>query len=366
MKRTLKKGTALSMMIVLAACQTTNIGSVLPGGYLSDKTDVCYTQRAALDSTGNTFETEVLRNVLIGAAGGALIAAATGKNALKGGLIGAAAALAGTLLYDLQEKYSDPVQLTDAAIKNVREENERIDLLLTRFDTLKDCRTGEAAAIRADLKAGRITRDVAQERMTLVKQRYDQDVEQLDKIAENIGKRTDGYAAVYNQIAADNGGRQLVVDEPTKTRSATSSEATSGTRMKVLQGSNLRGGPGTDHAKVGTLSAGTVVRVIGQEGDWFKIANPSGGEAYIADFLLGSVDATIASSPTPKANARIADAPAEKPIEDEDLKPIVLPDGDRDKVEDLQDVSLANVEKRDRVYEATATAEADSDQFTLG
>ncbi|WP_281684826.1 SH3 domain-containing protein [Thalassobaculum salexigens] len=354
MKRLARRGTAIGMVVALAACQTTNVGSMLPGGYLSDKADVCYSQRAALDSTGNTFETEVLRNVLIGAAGGVAVAAVTGQSMVKGGLIGAAAALAGTFLYNLQDNYSNPAELTDAAIKNVREENKRIDLLLTRFDALKTCRTDEAATIRVDLKANRITRSEAQIKMDGVKQRYQEDINQLDRIAKNIGKRTEGYAAVYNQIAADNGGNQLVVEQPSGNRSSTVAGGSS-QRMKVLQGANMRTGPGTSHGKAGTLSAGTTVRVLEKEGTWYKIRNPQGGEAYIADFLLGPLGAQIAQAP----KARITDKPAEKPVQDEKLEPIILEEGDREKVDDLQDVSLANVEKRDRVFDAKAAAEAD-------
>lgn len=350
-RTTLFKASAVGMALILGGCQTTNVGSILPGGYLSDESDKCYSQRAALDSTGNTFETEVLRNTLLGAGAGALTALVAGENPFAGAAIGGAAALAGTLLYDLQRQSSNPVVVTDAAIKGVREENARIDLLLSRFEALRACRRQEAADIRAGLAEGRLTRSQAEERMAGVRERYREDIEQLDRIASNISERTEGYTAVYNQIAADNGGRHLSVDSPAL--------GTQGAGMRVQQTANLRAGPGTQYERVGRLAPGTRVRVISRGDGWSRIANPRGGDAYIANFLIGR------GSPGRAASARVTNRPAEKPIASDKVDPVVLPAGERDKVDDLQDVSLANVEKRDRVYEEVADSKAETDEFTL-
>ncbi|WP_299437246.1 SH3 domain-containing protein [uncultured Rhodospira sp.] len=342
--------TAVATALVLGGCQTTNIGSILPGGYLSDKDDKCYAQRAALDSTGNTFETEVLRNVLLGAGAGALGALLADENPFVGAGLGAAAALAGTLLYDLQRQTGNSVELTEAAIKGVREENTRIDLLLTRFEALRGCRYDEAQDIREALDAGRITRAVAEERMAAVRERYQEDVRQMERIASNISDRTEGYAAVYNQIAADNGGRQLEVNAP---------RLSQGGGARVTRTANLRSGPGTQYDKVGRLTRGTRVTVLSSANGWSRIVNPNGGQAYIADFLIGR------GRGAGPASARIENRPAEKPLPPGRVDDVVLPSNERDKVGDLQAVSLANVEKRDRVYEEVATSKAQTDAFTL-
>jgi hypothetical protein len=348
----LTKSTAVGMALILGGCQTTNVGSILPGGYLSDESDRCYSQRAALDSTGNTFETEVLRNTLLGVGTGVVTALVTGEDPFAGAVIGGAAALAGTLIYNLQRENGNPVAVTEAAISGVRQENSRIDLLLDRFAALRACRRQEAADIRADLAADHIPRAVAEERMAGVRERYREDIEQLDRIARNIAERTDGYAAVYNQIAADNGGRQLVVDAPPQN--------TRGAGLRVLRTANLRAGPGTGYERVGQLRPGTPVRVLARENGWSRIANPSGGAAYIANFLIGTGSPARASG-----SGRIAERPAERPVESQKLDPVVLPARERDKVDDLQDVSLSNVEKRDRVYEELADSKAETDEFTL-
>ena len=57
--------------------------------------------------------------------------------------------------------------------------------------------------------------------------------------------------------------------------------------MWALKRSNLRGGPGTDHAKVGLLEVGDEVQVMGEIGDWLRIEAPGGGEAFVYGPLLG-------------------------------------------------------------------------------
>ena len=56
--------------------------------------------------------------------------------------------------------------------------------------------------------------------------------------------------------------------------------------MWALKRSNLRSGPGTDHAKVGLLEVGDAVQVTGETGDWLRIAAPGGGEAFVYGPLL--------------------------------------------------------------------------------
>ena len=56
--------------------------------------------------------------------------------------------------------------------------------------------------------------------------------------------------------------------------------------MWAFKRSNLRSGPGTDHAKVGLLEVGDEVQVTGEIGDWLRIAAPGGGEAFVYAPLL--------------------------------------------------------------------------------
>ena len=56
--------------------------------------------------------------------------------------------------------------------------------------------------------------------------------------------------------------------------------------MWALKRSNLRGGPGTDHAKVGLLEVGDEVQVMGEIGNWLRIEAPGGGKAFVYAPLL--------------------------------------------------------------------------------
>lgn len=344
--------TSLTLALLVAGCQTTgNVLSSLPGGYTSDTSDACYAERVALDQSGSTFETELFRNVLVGAVAGGVTALATGRNVFLGAGLGAAASAAGTYLYNLQSQTSDPVQLTATAIENVRKENQQVDQMLNRFQALRKCRQVEAGAIRANVASGKLTRADGETQMEAVKARYQRDLEQLDAIAKNISNRSESYATVYNQIAADNGGTHL------DATSRSGGPATGTTNRNA----NLRAQAGTNHEIVGRASAGTVLTILGSSGDWFRVRNPSGGEAYIAKSLIGDLPASVASN-----SSRAQAKPAEKPIKDDQIKPIVLPKKDQEKVGELREVSLANVEKRDQVNDQIATAKADADQeFTL-
>ena len=56
--------------------------------------------------------------------------------------------------------------------------------------------------------------------------------------------------------------------------------------MQAAKRSNLRGGPGTDHEKVGLLEIGDRVRVTGEIRDWLRIKTPNGREAFVYAPLL--------------------------------------------------------------------------------
>ncbi len=70
--------------------------------------------------------------------------------------------------------------------------------------------------------------------------------------------------------------------------------------MQARTRTNVRSGPGTDHARVGLLDAGERVRVTGEAGEWLRIEAPGGGAAFVHGSLLvppGSRNAAAALSP---------------------------------------------------------------------
>ena len=56
--------------------------------------------------------------------------------------------------------------------------------------------------------------------------------------------------------------------------------------MWAAKRSNIRSGPGTDHAKVGLLEIGDEVQVTGEIGDWLRIEAPGGGDGFVWTPLL--------------------------------------------------------------------------------
>ena len=68
--------------------------------------------------------------------------------------------------------------------------------------------------------------------------------------------------------------------------------------MQARARTNVRSGPGTDHAKIGLLEAGREVRVTGEAGEWLRIEAPGGGAAFVHGSLL--------AAPAPQGRNRAA------------------------------------------------------------
>lgn len=64
---------------------------------------------------------------------------------------------------------------------------------------------------------------------------------------------------------------------------------TANTPHHIVKGTtvNLRAGPGTQHAVVGSVSYGDLLRTTRRRGDWVQVQNPNGrGTAWIASSLI--------------------------------------------------------------------------------
>ena len=67
--------------------------------------------------------------------------------------------------------------------------------------------------------------------------------------------------------------------------------------MRATKRSNVRSGPGTEHGKVGLLEVGDLVRVTGEDGQWFRIELPEVGTAFVYGPLLEELDGEETSEP---------------------------------------------------------------------
>ena len=96
---------------------------------------------------------------------------------------------------------------------DIASDNRRIDALLASFDRLSDCRKRQAAGVQGAYGAGTITRETAETQMAGVRSKFAEDRAKFREIADAISEKSRNNAALYNDIAADNGGNALVVQE---------------------------------------------------------------------------------------------------------------------------------------------------------
>lgn len=86
----------------------------------------------------------------------------------------------------------------------------------------------------------------------------------------------------------------------------------------VNRSSNVRGGPGTDHAIVGTAAKGDTVQIIASDGtgDWVQITLAGGAGGWMATFLIDGIPddvpvAKVIPTPPEAVAPTAATAPAE-------------------------------------------------------
>lgn len=229
----LKTGFAVGVLLGLAGCNTSDVGGALGsvstslvGGfetltsgalfsdeYLADRTDLCFRQRTAMAEQGSFFDKELVAGAVGGAASVGLIAALRGDNVWQNALIGGASGLAGGYLTKLVQDGRSGDAIVGQAFGDVQAENQRIDSLNGSFRALRECRLEEGRAIQAAYSAGTLSQADAQARMSEVRRKFGEDIAKFREIAAQISENTEGYAAIYNEIAADNRSGALEVRE---------------------------------------------------------------------------------------------------------------------------------------------------------
>lgn len=198
----------LTAAAMLAACVTTRDGRI--GS--DDGSDACRAQVVALDSTGDFYGEQIIRGAAIGAASGALlgglIAAASGRrggDVLAGAAIGAVAGgvVGGSAGYfsARQQQASDQASLNQAVGADLAAENASLDRTQIAFNQLMDCRFATAQRVRADLRAGRLTRPQADAMMADVRARTQSDLQFAQTINARIGSRGEQFDVAIDSVA---------------------------------------------------------------------------------------------------------------------------------------------------------------------
>ena len=191
----------LCLALVLPGCATTV--------EQDDASDVCRPERATLRSTGDFFAQDILAGAAVGAVAGGLIGLAAGGN-LRSAAIGAAAGGAlgavGGYWRARQQQYADQAQLYQSVYGDLQRENESIDKTQVAFNRLFACRTGEASRIRADFRAGRLSRDQAAGLMAGVRAHSESDLRLAREISNHIQTRSNDFSYASREVQTNTYG----------------------------------------------------------------------------------------------------------------------------------------------------------------
>lgn len=201
---------------LLAGCVTTREGRI----GLDDGTDPCRAQVVALDSTGNFFGEAILQGAVVGAVGGAilggLIAAAAGgrggnvaTGAAIGAVAGGATGAAAGYWQARQQQATDQASLNRAVAGDLAKENAELDRTQLAFNQLMDCRFAAAAAVRSDLRAGRLARPAAEARMADLRALTQRDVQLAQSINQRIVARGAEFDTAIENVAPGTKDRVL-------------------------------------------------------------------------------------------------------------------------------------------------------------
>ena len=76
--------------------------------------------------------------------------------------------------------------------------------------------------------------------------------------------------------------------------------------MQARTRTNVRSGPGTEHARIGLLEAGEEVRVTGEAGEWLRIEGPDGSTAFVHGPLLVPVARETSAQEAPEPAASLS------------------------------------------------------------
>lgn len=191
--------------IGLAGCMTTQeqrIGA-------NDGTDACYVHRVALDNTRSFFEEDVLKGALAGLAVGVVAGALAGGT--RGAAIGAVSGLivgaaAGGFFNELVRQQGVDGALT-TTLTTVERENQNLLKTQTAMDNLRNCRRQEIRAVQADFRAKRITREVGEQRMALIRTRMQQDYEIALAINGRVQERGGEFDTALKEVKATGKGK---------------------------------------------------------------------------------------------------------------------------------------------------------------
>lgn len=212
LRRRLRQGvSAIVILALVGGCVTTQeqrIGA-------ADPADTCRAYVVALDSTGDFFAEDILKGALVGAVGGAILGAllggGRGSAVAIGAVTGAMAGAATGYIYALQQQTRDQAVLASRVSSDLSKENAEIDRAQLAFDQLSDCRFRQAQAVRADVAAGRISREQGQAQLAQIRRWWERDLALARQINEKMATRGAEFETAAETLSP--GTKQAIADQ---------------------------------------------------------------------------------------------------------------------------------------------------------
>jgi len=252
-----------AVLISLTSCDTAQ--------NFFDRDDVCRDQRAALRSYGDYFAQDILVGGVIGAAVGTVVGVATHQStgttaalAAGGFAVGAGAGYWAAV----QQKNADLASRRRQVTSDIAADNQKIDGAQGAFNALLDCRRQEAARLRADAAAGRISQTDAGKQMAAIRSRYDDDVALGKRIGANIATHSADLEYANEQLKP----------QPYVTRRGTAIYASMDEKS----------------AKLDSLRSGATVSGAAVNTNWVKVTLARGRTGYVLAGDLSLQAETIA------------------------------------------------------------------------
>jgi hypothetical protein len=267
--------------LMLAGCVTTQAGRIGP----DDGTDPCRPQLVALDSTGNFFAEDILKGAVVGAVAGGLIgglASGNWRGAAIGAATGAIAGAATGYWVALNQQQRDQRGLFTQVKGDLGRENSELERTQAAFDALTNCRFQQARQVRADLQSGRITRDQAVQRMSVIRNRYDRDLQLARTINGQIGGRQEQFAEAANNLSPG-------------TKDAIERSRPQQRRVTLASATPLKVAPGASGGEITQLRAREQVTVKTQRDGFALVETSDGRQGFVPVAAVGGARAVPAA-----------------------------------------------------------------------
>jgi hypothetical protein len=316
----------LALGVALSGCQNgSSLGN--PFDTLYSGADSCHQAHLDLAAQGDVFAKDLVnaadvQNFAAGTAG----AAAAGydlKSSLVEGLKFAVAAKVTTIYWDaVQQQAADRGAQLQRVSSDMQAENARLVQVQFAFNAVRQCRRGQADAIRADLRAGRSKREDAAAQMDLSKRRLQGEIEIAKKIDGNVKTRSAEFEFAAEQLSP----------QPYVTVQSTTvyAEADAGS------------------ATVSSLRKGGQVKGAAVNDKWVKVNLPHDKSGYVTtDSVTLKANEVAVNAAHPAKSGKAAKAPASG--------------GDP-----LTDGVFSNAYNKTQFEDSVQTAQSDTATFELG